>query len=262
MKGKLIFIGTGTSAGVPFLNCDCEPCHSEDHRDRRTRCSSLIQFGPTNILIDCGPDIRRQILKYKISHVDCVLVTHNHADHINGFDDLAPIIKEKPIPVYCLDYVGDTIVDRFPDLFNGKSPKFIRKNVEGQFVFNSIPIIPIRYKHGKLTITGYRFGNFSYITDCKRFLPESYELLKGTEILVINTLEENVHPTHLSHSETFDEIITIQPKRAYTVHMTHGYYHEDLQNFFNENLNMEKDIEINVAYDGLQIDGIVIQPVE
>lgn len=255
-------LGTGTSAGIPFLNCDCETCTSQDPHDRKYRCCAVLKISNGhNLLIDCGTDIRKCLIRENITHIEGILISHCHADHVHGLPDLVKFYKGTPIPIFCNDICASQLIEKFESLVEGENKKFnITVPVEPfsicDVTFTSIPI-----DHGKLKIYGYRFGNATYITDCSHVPNDSYDIIKGTEILVLNTLMDTPHTTHLSHPQTLEEIRKIQPKIAYLIHVTHKHNHNWIQNYFDENkLNYPetKDIQITIGYDGLKLEKVIV----
>lgn len=225
---KLLFLGTGTSTGVPQIGCSCEVCKSIDPCDKRLRASAILEIDSKRILIDCGPDLRTQLLKANSPNLDCMIVTHSHYDHVGGIDDLRPYCVKTPFPIYCRADVAEDLRNRVPYCFYEHKypgvPTFDLNivNPDTPFtVLENIEITPLPVMHYKLPILGYRIRNFAYITDCKEMPSSTLELLKGVDTLVINALR---HKPHLSH-QTLEEAIEIAKKtgcrKTYFTHMSH-----------------------------------------
>ena len=230
--GKLRILGSGTSTGVPEIGCTCPVCTSTDPRDNRLRASSLLHTDDAVILIDCGPDFREQMLRASsFEKIDGVLVTHEHYDHVGGLDDLRPF-------------------GRFADKVYPGVPRIYLQEVEAGQVFhiNRTEVLPLRVMHGRLPILGYRIGGrLGYITDMHMMPEESYEQLKGLDVLVMNALRPKPHPTLQSISEALEAAGRIGAKETYFIHMSH---HAGLH------ADIEKRLppHVHFAYDGLEID--------
>lgn len=253
----MLFLGTGTSMGVPTLGCGCAVCTSADARDRRSRSSVALLFGGHVVLIDTGPDFREQMLREKLSHVDAVLYTHGHADHILGFDDLRPLTfgKQGLTPLYADDTTADILervfeytfrkVDRYPtsarvDL--RRLPTAPGTSIE---IFG-VPFERIPVTHGRNTIAGYRFGNAAYLTDMSDLPPESLERLHNLDVLVLDALRREPHPSH-SHLENSVRLAkAIGAKRTYFTHISHDLAQVEM--------DAELPPEIRLAYDGLRVE--------
>ena len=247
---RIEFLGTGTSTGVPTIGCGCEVCRSADPRDNRLRSSVCVTVGGKNILIDCGPDFRQQILRSGIDRIDAVLITHEHYDHISAIDELRSFSKESPVPLYAEPNVLEVITEHFFYCFN-KHPYSGVAHLQlhalddlRPFTVQGIEVVPIRVMHGALPIVGFRIGRFAYITDMLT-LPESeYAKLAGLEILVINALRHQPHATHQTLADALAVIERLAPERAYLTHICHhmGFQAEE-----------EKKLPAGVAfaYDGL-----------
>ncbi|MDO5017609.1 MAG: MBL fold metallo-hydrolase [Porphyromonas sp.] len=251
---QLTFLGTGTSTGIPEIGCDCDTCTSTDPKDKRYRASALVRYGGEDILIDCGPDVRSQLLAAKCHNLDRILLTHEHYDHTGGIDDMRPLFRDKPeVPVYAESNVIEAIHKRLPYAFVEHRypgvPHVVMHEVEaGQPVplRNGNSVLPLRVIHGRLPIVGYRFGDMAYITDCKTLPEETVEQLQGLSILVINALRRYDHPAHLTYDEALALIAKIQPRSAYLTHFAHTFgKHAALETQFPEG--------VYPAYDGLQL---------
>lgn len=250
---EITFLGTGTSNGIPVIGCDCAVCRSTDVRDRRSRTSALVRIDERAILIDTATELRAQALANDVSRVDTVLMTHAHADHTGGFDDLRRFneLQQVHLPVYAdpgtaamlRERFAYTFVDAFP--FYGGKPDLILHEIDGPFHLFGTEIIPIPVFHGRLPITGYRINDLAYITDAKEIPPTSLELLHDLDILVLNGLRERSHPTHLSFSEAVEVVQAVCPRRAYLVHLSHETSHADAQALLPPG--------VDVAWDGLRV---------
>ena len=202
---KITFLGTGTSCGVPRIGCDCEVCTSRDPRDTRLRCSALIQQSDTNILIDCGPDFRQQMLRAHFrSPIHAAFITHEHYDHVGGIDDLRPFSYLQDVPLYADAYAAQHLRERLPYcLVRSQYPGIPQlrlhvMNPGDRVDVNGVPVTALKVMHGELPILGYRVGDIAYITDMTSMPPESIPFLHGIRLLVVNALRHVPHPTHQS----------------------------------------------------------------
>ncbi|MDE6265854.1 MAG: MBL fold metallo-hydrolase [Muribaculaceae bacterium] len=251
---KLTFLGTGTSTGVPQLGCDCEVCTSDNPLDTRSRTSALVEKDGTYLLIDCGPDFYQQMLRNARSVAPSMLMlTHQHADHMGGIDDLRPFCTPQGFKVFCSKEVHDDIRRRIPYSFAEHPypgvPHFEIHEVEQYkpFNFNGIEITPLRVIHGKMPIFGYRVGkNLAYLTDASELPAETIENLKGIDTLVINALRIEPHHSHMSLSESLEAIDLIKPRVAYLTHISH-------QLGLHNRVERRLPPNVHLAYDGLHI---------
>ncbi len=252
---KITFLGTGTSQGVPVIACNCEVCQSTDYRDKRLRTSVLIQTEDKTIVIDSGPDFRYQLLREQVKDLDAVLFTHEHKDHIAGLDDIRPFnyLLHKVIDVYATERVQTALKREFYYIFAETKyhglPQIKLHTVHNGKAFNvgNSTIMPIEIMHHLLPITGYRIGDFTYITDAKTVSKISFEQVEGTKILVINALQLLPHISHFTLSEAIDFAKRVGAETTYLTHISHnlGLYQA-----------VEKGLPPNIklAYDGLKIE--------
>ncbi len=245
---ELLFLGTGTSTGVPQIGCKCEVCTSTDSKDQRLRASVLLTEGENRILIDCGPDLRQQLIKNKIYNLSGILLTHEHYDHVGGLDDVRPLGETQ---LYAEKKVLGVIKRNMPYCFADNRypgvPKIqLNEITEHKFVINNQEIQPIRIMHAALPILGFRFGKIAYLTDVKTIEDKSFELLKDLDILVINALRANKHISHLSVEEALQIAERIGARKTYFTHISHDMgLHEIVENQLPDN--------IHLSYDGLKL---------
>ncbi|MBC7884451.1 MAG: MBL fold metallo-hydrolase [Saprospiraceae bacterium] len=235
---KITILGSGTSQGVPVIGCNCNTCISDNPKDHRLRSSVLIESKGRNILIDIGPDFRQQMLTNKVNHIDSILLTHEHNDHVIGLDDIRPFNFKQNLdmPVYALDRVLNDLSNKFGYIFNDSPypgiPRIVRHplsfNVD--FVlFDDIIITPIKIMHGTLPILGFRVGNFAYITDASLIEEQEMSLLDGLDVLVLNALQYRHHYSHFTFREALDVANKINSKATYLTHLSHDLgRHDDL----------------------------------
>lgn len=253
-KIEAVFLGTGTSQGVPVIGCECEVCRSEDSRDKRLRTSLLLKTGGKNIVIDAGPDFRQQMLREKVKRLRAILVTHEHVDHIFGLDDIRSFnwIQKRPADIYAEQRVQEAIRRIFDYVFTKQMypgvPRIDLHMIDNNpFYIDEVPVVPVRCYHHKLPVYGFRFGELSYITDTNYIPEEEMEKLAGTSILIINALRKEKHISHYNLAEALEVIRKINPEKAYLTHISHGFgTHSHIQGLLPGN--------VYAAYDGLKID--------
>jgi phosphoribosyl 1,2-cyclic phosphate phosphodiesterase len=248
---QLTFLGTGTSMGIPVIGCECAVCRSPDPHNKRLRTSALLEANGCKILFDAGPDLRQQALAVGLNRLDAVLVTHAHADHIAGLDDLRPLnfAQQAAIPLYGNARTLAVIREKFDYAFVNTSEGSTRPALElmaidgmETFTIGSLPIIPLEIQHGSWTITGFRIGRLGYVTDANAIPPGSLACLHGLDVLVLNALRIEPHPTHFSLAQALEIIAELRPRRALLVHMTHDMDHAAI--------NASLPAHVRLAYDG------------
>jgi phosphoribosyl 1,2-cyclic phosphate phosphodiesterase len=256
VNAELIFLGTGTSVGVPVLGCKCEVCKGGKERNQRTRASVLFRLPQGNLLVDTSPELRLQLLAQKIDRIDAVLFTHEHADHLHGLDDLRlfPFYLGHPVPLYCdqkveerIRRVFDYAFDRLPETHPGSAPQlhFHRIGTES-FQALGQNVQPIELKHGpRFDVLGFRIGSIAYCTDLTEIVESSKKHLHNLDVLILGALRERSHPTHLSISEAIELIDELKPRQAYLTHTSHELDYDKL--------NADLPSHIRMAYDGLRI---------
>ena len=251
MGSKLIFLGTGTSQGVPMIGCNCDVCRSPDPHDKRLRASAFVEYEGLEILIDAGPDFRYQMLRENISHVDAILLTHNHKDHTGGLDNIRAFnyIEKKATQIYCEKYVEDSLRKEYSYAFAenrypGAPDWKIHLIDEKPFSINGVEIIPIRGKHYKLPVLGYRFGKLAYCTDMNQIPEEEFEKLKGLDHFIINCVRRGRHISHFSLEGALEVAAKVGAKNTWLTHLSH-----QLPKY--QELAAELPEGVHPAYDGL-----------
>ena len=250
---KLTFLGTGTSKGIPVIGSDNEVCLSLNSKDKRLRSSVLINSNNYNYIIDCGPDFRMQMLNANISKIEAIIYTHQHSDHTAGLDDIRPFTQRYgDLPIYAKKEVLKDLKIRFKYIFTTKNkypsaPSVIANRVKNiPFSIGDLTVIPIKVKHGKLSIYGYRFDKIAYLTDVSFIADKEKEKLKNLEVLVINALQIKEHPTHFNLEKALQLIDELKPNRAYITHISPRLgFHDAVEKLLPEN--------VFLAYDGLSV---------
>lgn len=251
---QITFLGTGTSCGVPVIGCQCEVCRSADRRDRRLRCSVLVETDSTRLLVDIGPDFREQILPMPFRRIDGILITHSHYDHVGGMDDIRPYCQFGEINVYADPIACKGMLEMLPYCFAehrypGVPAIGLHEIHAGEPMrIGDIDVLPFQVMHGQLPILGYRFGRFAYITDMKTIDDDQVELLRGVEVLVVNALRFDT--PHHSHQLVDDAVAfarRVGARRTLFIHMCHEIgLHEEV------NRRLPEGVEL--AYDGQKIE--------
>jgi phosphoribosyl 1,2-cyclic phosphate phosphodiesterase len=256
IRGELILLGTGTSVGVPSIGCGCSVCQSSDPYNRRLRCAAILGLPEGNLLIDTPPDLRTQLLREQIGIVHAVLFTHEHADHIFGLDDLRlfQFYLGAAVPLYCEEFVERRIRHSFDYAFStveetheGSAPKLDFRRIEtAPFQVLGQTVTPIRLHHGKrFKVLGFRIGNIAYCTDTNEVPPESWPLLEGLDVLILDALRDRPHATHFSLAEAVAVAEKLRPKQTYFTHICHELDHQAT--------NARLPAGMQLGYDGLRI---------
>jgi phosphoribosyl 1,2-cyclic phosphate phosphodiesterase len=252
-KLTLTILGSGTSTGIPVIGCSCAVCLSSDQRNRRTRCSALLSYRGCNILIDTATDFRQQMLRENICHIDAVLYTHIHADHLHGIDDLRVFsFRGQPaIPLYGAASTLEQIRHNFAYIFDptaepGYIPQLQTCPVTDSFPICGLTLIPIPLQHGPLEVFGYRVGPLAYLTDCNGIPEASAKLLEGVEFLIIDGLRIKPHPTHFNFQQAVAMAQKIGAKKTWLTHLSHEIDHQKHEN--------ELPPGIGLAFDGQRLD--------
>ncbi len=256
VKGRVVFLGTGTSIGVPVIGCNCSTCTSSNPKNSRSRCSLVVGLPEGNLLVDTTPDMRSQLLREQIGIVHSVLYTHDHVDHVYGVDDLRifPYYLDSPLPLFCEEDVEARIRKSFDYAFAAVTQAYPRGSVP-QLEFHRITtdpfdvlgghVIPIRLQHGKFRVLGFRFGNFAYCTDTNEIPAESWSLLGNLDVLVLDCLRVRPHPTHFGLQQAIKIAKTIGARQTYFTHMSHDLEHDEIC--------ASLPAGMTLAYDGMEI---------
>ncbi len=261
--GKITFLGTGTSQGIPMIGCTCKVCKSADPRDNRLRTSALVEHNGFRILIDCGPDFRQQMLRQNISDLDAVILTHQHKDHTGGMDDIRAFnyFRKAAFPIYAEPNVQESLKMEYSYAFAehkypgvpdytlhtiGEEPFTITKSLpDGTEA--SIEITPIRVYHYRLPILGFRIGNMAYITDGSSIPATEFDKLQGLELFIINTVRREKHISHFSLPEALDVVEKVGAPRNFLTHLSHQIgTHKELEAILPPN--------VKPAYDTLELE--------
>jgi phosphoribosyl 1,2-cyclic phosphate phosphodiesterase len=241
---RVTVLGSGTSHGVPAIGCDCAVCRSDDPRDRRSRASIMIDLGGNarspsrsaavrHVLVDTSTDLRSQALAHNVRRVDAILFTHSHADHIFGLDEVRRYNQLQGSAVACyadartvadlrraFAYVFDP-----PVQMGGGLPQLSVSEIAGPFMLGGVEIVPVPLWHGRLPVLGFRVGAFAYLTDCNRIPDESWPLLTGVDVVILDALRRRPHSTHFSLDEAVEVAARLGARRAYFTHISHDLPH-------------------------------------
>lgn len=256
VTGQLVFLGTGTSVGVPAIGCQCDVCTSSNPRDNRTRCGLVLGLPQGNLLVDTPPDLRQQLLREQIGIIHAVIYTHEHADHIFGLDDLRlmQFYLGGPVPLYCETQVENRIRKSFDYAFQAKEglhsgaiPQLEFRQLELQPIeILGAEVLPIRLKHGpRFDVLGFRFGNVAYCTDTSEIPEESLPRLRDLDVLILDCLRREPHSTHLSLDQALAIGEQLGPKRLLLTHISHNLGYEEV--------SKELPTGVELAYDGLVV---------
>lgn len=250
---KITFLGTGTSTGVPLIGCQCKTCTSNHDKDKRLRCSALIETESTRVLIDCGPDFRQQIMTQPHRRINAVLITHEHYDHVGGLDDLRPYSVFGKVDIYTLERTAQQLKQALPYCFRPNDypgiPQLELHHILPHETLNigDIAITPIQVMHAELPILGFRINNMAYITDMKSIDDCELEYLKDIDLLIVNGLRHEEHYSHQTIEEACKFAQKIEAKQTYLIHMSHHIdTHDNEDKLLPEN--------ICLAYDGLELE--------
>ncbi|MBK1883221.1 MBL fold metallo-hydrolase [Luteolibacter pohnpeiensis] len=257
---SLTFLGTGTSVGVPVIGCDCNVCRSTDPKNKRTRSSVILQAGDQSILVDSGPDLREQALREDLRVVDAVLYTHAHMDHVVGFDELRAFCwaRTEPLPLYATEECMSTLKTMFSWAF---SPQNVFKGyikpgerlIEGDFTIGALKVTPLPVEHASVKTIGFLFDypgarRMAYLPDVKRIPEATLELIREVDVLILDALRPEVHPTHFSLGEALLTAEEVGARETWLTHLGHD----------NDHAALEKSLPkgVHVAWDGLRLPGI------
>lgn len=251
---RLTFLGTGTSVGVPTIGCSCKVCKSNDPRDRRTRCSAMVETEQTRIVIDCGPDFRGQMLRQEFRKIDAVLVTHSHYDHVGGMDDLRPFCQFGDINVYSDSISEKSLRSMMPYCFVEHPypgvPKISLHEIHPhqELKINELTVVPLQVMHDKLPILGYKIGRLAYITDMKTIPEGEIDYLQDIDYLVVNALRfTKPHHSHMLVDEALEFARKTSAKQVFLTHMCH-----DIGLIDEANAALHQGVQL--AYDGLSVE--------
>ncbi|WP_420387508.1 MBL fold metallo-hydrolase [Roseivirga sp.] len=251
---KITVLGSGTSQGVPVIGCNCSVCTSLDFRDKRLRASIHVETKGKSIIVDSGPDFRQQVLRERIKQLDALLFTHEHKDHTAGMDDIRSFnfMQQKDMPLYADPRVLNQLKQEFSYVFSEKKypgvPQVEVHLLDGEpFDFEGVKITPIEVLHYKLPVYGFRFGDFTYITDAKEIGEESLEKIKGSKVVILNALQRTEHLSHLTLDEALKMAEKIGAEKTYLTHLSHRMgKHQEVEALLPDN--------VSIAFDGLKIE--------
>ncbi len=261
---EIIFMGSGTSHGVPMIACDCGTCRSDDPRDKRLNASILIKWEQHNILIDCGRDFRHQAIREGLMSVEGVLLTHHHLDHMGGLDDLRiynwrsgrsiPIYGKQEHLEYIRDYSFHYLFDEAIQKGGGLSDLELIP-IEERFELGGLQFEPLPVMHGGLKIYGYRFLNCAYISDVSAIPEETMERLVDLEVLIVDALRFKEHATHFSLAQALQLIEKLRPRRSYLTHISHQFKHSVVEPLFSDpKSEYFSEQEVYLSFDGLRLE--------
>jgi phosphoribosyl 1,2-cyclic phosphate phosphodiesterase len=253
MRAVLTVLGSGTSMGVPTIGCRCRVCTSSDPHDWRTRPSIMLEYDNRCVLIDTTPDFRQQAIRERITRLDAIIYTHAHADHVLGLDDVRPLSFRSPgkIPLYAYPATAEALQKIFRYIFEGDYKYGGLARVELNQINGGLELFgahfePIKILHGDAEIHGFRFGSAAYLTDFSEIPPESMARLRALDILFLDALRHNPHPTHSTVANSLRLVEELTPKRAFFTHISHDLPHEET----NRNLPPH----VRLAHDGLRLE--------
>lgn len=250
----LTLLGTGTSMGVPMIGCDCDVCRSDNPKNRRTRTGVLVEGPSGNFLIDTPPELRLQLTRQRVEMVEAVVFTHPHADHILGLDDLRIFgyKRKAPVPLYCEEPVETALRQVFyyafaeqKSLHSSPQLEFRRLGTE-PIDLCGLTVQPFRVWHGDTPVLAFRINDVAFVTDCKRIPDESWPLLEGLDVLVVDALWDEPHPTHFNVTEALEVIERVRPQRSYLTHVSHRLEYDAT--------NARLPAGVELSYDGLRLE--------
>ncbi len=253
-RTNITILGTGTSQGIPVIGCDCKICTSTDDKDKRLRVSVLVSINEKNMVVDAGPDFRQQMLRTNMKELHAILLTHAHNDHIIGLDDVRPFnFRQKgDIPIYASEFVISQVRERFSYIFSKNpypgSPQLDLQQIpkDRHLAIEGVTIQPIEAMHGSLPVYGFRFGDFTYLTDIKTISEKERLKAKYSKVLVLNALHHKEHHSHLNLKQALELIEELSPEQAYLTHLSHNMgLHAEVSKYLPPN--------VGLAYDGQQI---------
>ena len=251
---QLLFLGTGTSAGIPMIACRCDVCTSSDPHDKRTRPSVVVSYNNTRVLIDTTPELRLQCVANRVERIDAVVFTHGHADHIMGLDDVRRFnaVKGGPLDVWASARTHQTLHNSFSYAFQEPDPAsrlfrphLVPRTIDGPFRIGRLLWKPIPLLHGEMPVLGFRVGRLAYCTDVSRIPDESWPLLKGLDVLVLDALQYKKHTTHFTVEEAIEVSRRVGARRTYFTHIAHALGHKET--------NRKLPRGMRLAYDGLVV---------
>jgi len=249
---QITFLGTGTSVGVPRIGCRCPVCRSDDPRNKRLRCSILIENQGCFILVDTTPDLRAQALRYQIDRVDAVLFTHGHADHLHGLDDVRCYCfdMDHPLPCYADQLTLERLERVFDYAFDAENqsaiPQLSLHRLDGRFAVCGLTVEPVIVYHGRLPVLAFRLGDFAYVTDCSAIPEASLDQLRSLDTLVLDALRHREHPTHFNVDQALAAVAALKPRRALLTHISHDLDHQTTSDALPPH--------VDLAYDGLVLE--------
>lgn len=252
---RITFLGTGTSQGIPIIGSNHPVCLSKNPKDKRLRVSVMVSWDNHNVVIDCGPDFRQQMLTHKVSKLDGILFTHEHADHTAGIDDIRPFFfRQGDIPVYAHERVVRSLRHRFDYIFADENRYPGAPAVEVHIIEKDVPfeignaqVMPVEAYHNRLQVFGFRIKGFTYLTDVKTMGDDQVDKIKGSEILVVNALRQEPHHSHFNLEEALDFVELVKPKTTYFTHISHMLgFHDEVERGLPKN--------VHLAYDNLIVD--------
>lgn len=250
---ELLFLGTGTSAGIPMIGCHCAVCTSPDPRDKRTRPSVVISYHQTRVLVDTTPELRLQAVNNNVHRIDAVVFTHAHADHIMGLDDCRRFnyVKQGPLDVYADERTFKTLERCFAYAFREPAPEMkvfrphlVHRTITGPFEIAGVTWQPIPLMHGEMPILGFRVGNLAYCTDVNHIPESSFDLLKDLDVLVLDALQHKPHTTHFSIEQALDAAAKIGAKQTWFTHIAHALSHETTNRSLPANMQLAFDGQV------------------